>query len=129
MAADDEFDKRAEMLRRVADRIRVPEATPPDEWAAENRVYGPTTGAPGPRNPYLSPSLVPLGKAAVSGKYKRIVGVTSAQTGKTDTELDVIGQRLDQRPPPIIYVGPGESFNRDQFEPRLKQMIDECDGL
>lgn len=128
MAAD-EFDKRAEMLRRFAGLIRVPDFTTPDQWAAENRVYGPTTGVPGPRDPHLSPSLVPLGKAATSGLYVRVIGVTAAQMGKTDTELDVIGHRLEQRPTPILYVGPSADFNRDQFEPRLRQMVDESASL
>lgn len=128
MAAD-EYDRREELLRRFAGLIRVPEYSSPDQWAAENRVYGPTTGVPGPRDPYLSPSLVPLGKAATSGKYVRVIGVTAAQMGKTDTELDIIGHRLDQRPTPILYVGPSADFNRDQFEPRLRQMIDESESL
>lgn len=128
MAAD-EYDIREALLRRFSGLIRVPDRQMPDQWAAENRVYGPETGVPGPRDPHLSPSLVPLGRAAVSGKYTRVVGVTAAQMGKTDTELDVIGQRLDQRPTPILYVGPSADFNRDQFEPRLKQLIDESEGL
>ena len=116
-------------MRRFGDLIRAPALTMPDEWAAANRVYGPETGLPGPRNPHLSPSMVPLGRAAVSGLYRRGVGVTGAQTGKTDTVLDVIGQRLDQRPTPILYVGPSNEFDRDQFEPRLRRMIEDCVGL
>ena len=117
------------LMRRFSDLIRAPALTTPDARAQANRIYGPETGLPGPRNPYLSPSMVPLGRAAVSSLYRRVVGVTGAQTGKTDTVLDVIGQRLDQRPTPIIYVGPSNEFNRDQFEPRLRRMIDECEGL
>lgn len=82
MTAADEYDVRDALLGRFAALIRVPARQTPDEWAMENRVYGPETGVPGPRNPYLSPSLVPLGRAAVSGKYTRVVGVTAAQMGK-----------------------------------------------
>ncbi|MCB1329215.1 MAG: phage terminase large subunit family protein [Maritimibacter sp.] len=126
---DQTKDPGPDLMRRFGDLIRAPALTTPDEWARANRVYGPETGLPGPRNPYLSPSMVPLGRAAVSGLYRRVVGVTGAQTGKTDTVLDVIGQRLDQRPTPILYVGPSAEFNRDQFEPRLRRMIDESAGL
>lgn len=128
MAAD-EHDIREELLTRFADMIRVPDRQSPDEWASENRVYGPETGVPGKRDPHLSPSLVPLGRAVVSGIYKRVVAATAAQMAKTDTILDVIGQRLDQRPSPILYVGPSAEFNRDQFEPRIKQLVDESKGL
>jgi len=126
---DQTKDPGAGLMRRFGDLIRAPALTTPDAWAPANRIYGPETGLQGPRNPYLSPSMVPLGRAAVSGLYRRVVGVTGAQTGKTDTVLDVIGQRLDQRPTPILYVGPSAEFNRDQFEPRLRRMIDESAGL
>lgn len=125
----EENDVRAEMLVRFGSLLRVPPLLSPDQWAMENREYGPTSGIPGPRNPHLSPSLVPLGRAVVSGIYTRAVAVTAAQMGKTDTELDIIGQRLDQRPTPIIFVGPSREFNIDQFEPRVKQLVDECDSL
>ncbi len=51
-----------------------------------------------------------------------MVAVTAAQTGKTDSMLDIIGARLDQRPAPIIYVGPTKEFLTDQFGPRLMCM-------
>jgi len=126
---DTRMDPGPHLMRRFGALIRPPALTTPDAWARANRVYGPEAGLPGPRNPYLSPSMVQLGRAAVSGLYRRVVGVTGAQTGKTDTVLDVIGQRLDQRPTPILYVGPSAEFNRDQFEPRLRRMIIECEGL
>ena len=107
----------------------MPEATTPDEWAKENRIYPKTAGVPGPRNPYLTPYMVPLGRAAFSGKYKRVVGVTASQAGKTDTMLDIIGAKLDTRPAPIIYVGPSKEFNTDQFEPRLMGLLDEAKTL
>lgn len=124
-----EFDRTPAMLRRACSVLRVVPKLTPDEWGAKNRVYGPTTGMPGPRNPYLTPALVFLSKAAASGLYSRCVAVTAAQSGKTDSALDIIGQRLDQRPTPIIYVGPSVDFNKDQFEPRLRKMIDESRGL
>ncbi len=127
--AVDEYDMREALLRRFADMVRVPDRQSPDQWAAENRVYGPETGVPGPRDPHLSPSLVPLGRAVASGLYTRAVAATAAQMGKTDNILDVIGQRLDQRPTPILYVGPSRDFNTDQFEPRIKQLVDESEGL
>lgn len=106
----------------------MPEATTPDEWATQ-RIYPESAGVPGPRNPYLTPYMVPLGRAATSGRFKRCVGVTAAQSGKTDTILDVIGERLDTRPVPILYVGPSKDFNTDQFEPRLMEMFDQVPSL
>lgn len=49
--------------------------------------------------------------------------------GKTDFELDLIGWRLDQRPVPILYVGPTKQFVVEQFEPRVMALLDEAKGL
>jgi phage terminase large subunit GpA-like protein len=64
-----------------------------------------------------------------SGKYKRVVLVFGAQTGKTELMLDVAGQRLDQRPGPIMYVGPNKQFLSEQFEPRVMALLDEAPTL
>lgn len=101
----------------------------PAAWAAEHRVYPETAGIPGPRNPWLTPYMIPWSSAAHNGGYRRVVAVTSAQSGKTDSMLDIIGARLDQRPAPIIYVGPTKDFLTDQFEPRLMGLLDEAETL
>lgn len=62
-------------------------------------------------------------------RYRRVGAVTAAQSGKTDGQLDVIGARLDQRPAPILYVGPTRDFVVDQFEPRLMALLDEAETL
>ncbi|CUA90901.1 Phage terminase, large subunit GpA [Chelatococcus sambhunathii] len=109
--------------------IRPTTRQTPDEWGADNRVYPPTSGVPGERNPYLTPYMVPFGRAVASGRYKRVVAVTCAQAGKTESFLDIIGQRLDQRPAPILYVGPSKEFLTDQFEPRLMELFDQAKTL
>lgn len=52
-----------------------------------------------------------------------------AQGGKTEIILDCIGQRLDQRPVPILYVGPNQQFLREQFNPRLMEMLEGAPDL
>jgi phage terminase large subunit GpA-like protein len=101
----------------------------PDEWAVQNRVYPQTAGVPGPRDPSLTPYMIPWARVISSGSASVAVMVCSAQTGKTDSCLDVIGERLDNAPVPIIYVGPSKEFNTDQFEPRLMAMFDEAKSL
>lgn len=102
---------------------------PPDEWAAQFRVYPKTAGKPGPRDPTFTPYMIPFARAVASGKYRRVVAVTFAQGGKTDTVLDIIGARLDQRPAPVIYVGPTREFLTDQLEPRVMQLFDQVPTL
>lgn len=64
-----------------------------------------------------------------SGEAKRVVWVMGAQSGKTESFLDVAGQRLDQRPAPILYVGPNKQFLTEQFEPRVMALLDEAPCL
>jgi phage terminase large subunit GpA-like protein len=101
----------------------------PDQWAATHRVYGPATGVPGPRNPALTPYIIPFVRAFSDPRYRRVVLVTAAQCGKTDALLDLIGERLDDCPVPIIYVAPSKEFATDQFEPRLVELLRQSPSL
>lgn len=109
--------------------MRPHERLTPDAWGAANRVYPAHTGVPGPRNPYLTPYMVEWSRVLGAGNYVRAIFVCGAQMGKTDTMLDVIGERMDTKPSPIIYVGPNKEFNVDQFEPRLMQLFQESKTL
>ena len=84
---------------------------------------------PGPRDPQLTPYVVEPERAIASGVYKRVVMVFGAQSGKSELMLDVAGQRLDQRPGPILYVGPNKQFLTEQFEPRVMALLDEAPTL
>lgn len=124
-----EWKRSAELFELAALILRPVPRTHPDEWGRDNRVYPPSAGIPGPRDPLLTPYMIAFGRAIASGLYKRVVGVVGAQMGKTDTYLDVIGSRLDQRPAPLLYVGPGKEFLTDQFEPRLMGLLDQAPVL
>jgi phage terminase large subunit GpA-like protein len=63
-------------------------------------------------------------RAIAAGAHKRVVLVFAAQSAKTELMLDVAGQRLDQKPVPILYVGPNKQFLSEQFEPRVMQLLD-----
>lgn len=109
--------------------LRPQAKTTPDEWGARNRVYPASAGIPGPRDPTLTPYAVPFGRAVAERRYRKVVQVMAAQSGKTDTLFDIVGQRLDQRPVPILYTGPTKQFLEDQFEPRLMQLLDQAPVL
>lgn len=113
----------------LAKLLRPTAETTPDEWGAKNRTYPPTSGRPGPRDPSLTPYTIDFGRAVASRRYRRVVLAMMAQGGKTETLCDVLGQRLDQRPVPILYVGPNRQFLQEQFEPRLMALLDEAPVL
>lgn len=103
--------------------------TTPDEWGATNRTYKPSAGVPGPRDPWLTPYMVPFGRAVAEGTHRRVVMAMFAQGGKSETLLDIIGQRLDHAPGPILYVGPNKQFLTEQWEPRVMDLLDQAPTL
>ena len=114
------------LLNRAAMILKPTKRTTPDQWARENRVYPASAGVPGPRDPSLTPYIIPVERAVASQQYRRVVFVCGAQMGKTDAELDLIGHRLDQSPVPIIFAGPNKQFLHEQFEPRLMKLLNEA---
>ena len=53
--------KLAEAILRPAPRL------PPDDWARANRIYPETSGLPGPRDPSITPYIVPVERAIHAG--------------------------------------------------------------
>lgn len=117
------------MLARAGLRLTPRPKTTPDVWGADNRVYPETAGIPGPRNPGITPYVIPFERAVQVGGYRRFVAVMGAQMGKSEALLDLMGARLDQAPAPILYVGPTKEFLEDQFEPRVMALLDEASCL
>lgn len=61
--------------------------------------------------------------------FDAIAMACGSQMGKTDAVLDVVGSSLDQRPAPIMYVGPSKDFLHREIEPRLMAMLMSAPGL
>lgn len=109
----------------------------PDEWALKNRVYKSSHDRSGPRDPSITPYMIPFCRAFDIGyqietygrRFDSIVYVTGSQTSKTEAMLDVIGSRMDQRPAPAMYLGPTQGFVKDEIEPRIMDMIQSSSGL
>jgi phage terminase large subunit GpA-like protein len=84
---------------------------------------------PGACNHAITPYVVPFMRAFSDPRYHRIVMITAAQSGKTEALLSIIGERLDNRPAPVIYVAPSKEFCTDQFEPRLTELFRQSASL
>lgn len=84
---------------------------------------------PGPRKPELTPYMIPFSRSVHARTHKRVVQVVSAQSGKSETLLDIIGERLSTAPVPTLYVGPTQQMVREQFEPRIMALLDEAPAL
>ena len=116
-------------LRRLATLLRPQRELMPDEWAARNRTYPASAGRPGPRDATFTNYGIPVGRAVASRRWRRVVSIMAAQAAKSETILDVIGQRLAERPCPILYVGPSRQFLNEQFEPRIAELLDQAPAL
>lgn len=100
-----------------------------ETWARNNRVYPASAGVPGPRDPGLTPYIIPFLRFFDDPRYEVCALITGTQMSKTDGVLDVMGWRLDTRPRPQLYVGPSKDFVTEQFEPRLMKLFDEAPKL
>src|ERR1700722_5369970 len=101
----------------------------PDEWGRLNRTYDASAGLPGPRDPTLTPYMIPWIRSAASGLHELCCMICGFQMGKTDSEFDLAGERLARRPGPVLFVGLSKEFMQDQIEPRLMQMIAQSPSL
>jgi phage terminase large subunit GpA-like protein len=49
--------------------------------------------------------------------------VIASQCGKTEALFDIIGERLDTSPVPIIFLGPTKQMLEEQLEPRITELL------
>lgn len=125
------IEKLAKLLARAETRSTPPLRTTPDEWSRRSRSHGPTSGRPGPRRPEFTPYIVDFERAfdltaqreAYGAQFDAIALACGSQMAKTEAVLDVIGWTAEQRPGPIMYVGPTEHWLNTEFEPRLMEML------
>lgn len=73
--------------------------------------------------------MIPFARSVHARTHRRVVQVVSAQSGKSETLLDIIGERLDSAPVPLLYVGPTQQMVREQFEPRIMELLDQAPTL
>lgn len=67
--------------------------------------------------------MTPFAMAVHGRTHKRVVMVVSAQSGKTETFMDILGERLDTAPVPVIFVGPSKQMLTEQLEPRIDDLM------
>lgn len=109
-------------------------ATPPDmtvsEWADAFRVLSPESSAERgrwrtDRAPYQREIMNSIGDPRV----ERVVVKSSAQIGKTEILLNVIGYYMDYDPAPMLYIQPTEDMAESFAKDRLTPMIRDCTTL
>lgn len=84
---------------------------------------------PGPFRASVTPYMGDIAKACADPSTKWAVLVMGSQMGKTEGCLSLIGQKLDDNPEPILYVGPTQKNVQEKIEPRIMKMIDSSPTL
>ena len=107
---------------------------PPDlvvsEWAAANRVLVSESSAePGAWSNERAPYQSGIMDACCDDDTEEVTVMTSAQSGKSEALLNVVGYYVDQDPAPMLLLQPtlqmAEAFSKD----RLAPMIRACPAL
>lgn len=122
-----------ELLRRLllerAEKLTPPPPRTPSEWANKQRVLPPGSAEPGEYRAERTPYCVPIGNACQDHRYRKVGVVMGTQMGKTSGLFNVIGQKLDDDPAPVLYIGPTRSNIDKVIEPQLMHMVREAASL
>lgn len=104
-------------------------ATPPDmtvsEWADTYRMLSPESSAEsGKWRTDRAPYQKEIMDAVSDDRCYKVVVMSSAQVGKSEVILNMIGYHIDYDPAPIMYVLPTDSmaatFSKDRVSPMIR---------
>jgi len=104
-------------------------APPPDltvsQWADEYRVLSPEASAePGRWDTARAPYQREIMDAILDSTIETIVVMSSAQIGKSEMLLNMLGYTIDVDPAPVLLVQPtlemAEAFSKDRIDPMLR---------
>jgi phage terminase large subunit GpA-like protein len=114
------------LVRQAAARgLKPPPERSVAEWADAERMLGSDEGPhPGPwrtsRTPYLREVME---ACSITHPARRVTFLASAQVGKTNAELNLLGQIIAETPCKVLLVVPSldeaGAFNREKLEPLL----------
>ena len=113
-----------ELLRATYALFRPSKAQTVSEWADENRVLVSENSAePGPWRTDRAPYQREIMDAFTQRSVHEIVVMASAQVGKTEIEMNMMGQAIDVDPGPILYVQPTKDVAAEFSVRRIAPMI------
>ncbi len=89
----------------------------------------PGSAEPGPFRSSRTPYMIPFARAFQNTRYRELVAVVATQQGKTATVANIIGQRLADKPVPMLYIGPTRKFVEETWEPQFMAMVESSKSL
>lgn len=119
-----------ELLRFTYSMFRPPKPQTVSEWADENRVLtSESASEPGPWRTDRAPYQREIMDAFTQPGVYEIVVMASAQVGKSEIELNMLGRAIDNDPGPMLYVQPTDKVAEDYSKRRIAPMFAACPTL
>lgn len=120
----------AGLLRFTYSMFRPPRPQTVSEWADENRILvSDSSSEPGPWRTDRAPYQREIMDAFTQPGIYEIVIMASAQVGKSEIELNMMGRAMDNDPGPMLYVQPTDKVAEDYSKRRIAPMIAACPTL
>lgn len=120
----------AELLRYTYSMFRPPKPQTVSEWADENRVLtSESASEPGQWRTERAPYQREIMDAFTQPGIYEIVVMASAQVGKSEIELNMLGRAIDNDPGPMLYIQPTDKVAEDYSKRRIAPMIAACPSL
>lgn len=120
----------AELARYTYSMFRPPARQTVSEWADANRVLVSESSAePGAWRTERAPYQREIMDAFTQPGVWQIVIMASAQVGKSEIELNMMGCAIDNDPGPMLYIQPTDKVAEDYSKRRIAPMINACPTL
>jgi phage terminase large subunit GpA-like protein len=102
----------------------------PDEWANEHRILPPGSAEKGRIRTGRTPYVIPIARAFDLWWVRFVSFCMGRQMAKTHGVIfNVKGRKLEDRPEPILYVGPTRDNIDDVIEPKFDDMLRKTESL
>lgn len=110
--------------------MKPPKLQSVSEWADSNRILvSESSSEPGRWRTDRAPYQREIMDAFTQPGIWQIVIMASAQVGKTELELNMMGRAIDVDPGPMLFVQPTDGFAEDFSKRRVAPMIRACPAL
>lgn len=120
----------AELARYTYSMFRPPAQQTVSEWADQNRVLVSESSAePGAWRTDRAPYQREIMDSFTQPGIWQIVIMASAQVGKSEIELNMMGCAIDNDPGPMLYIQPTDKVAEDYSKRRIAPMIQACPTL
>lgn len=119
-----------ELGRYTYSMFRPPAKQTVSEWADEHRVLVSESSAePGAWRTDRAPYQREIMDCFTQPGIWQIVIMASAQVGKSEIELNMMGCAIDNDPGPMLYIQPTDKVAEDYSKRRIQPMINACPTL